>query len=461
MQYPHGCIEQTTSAVFPQLYLDQVKVLSGDEKQLIQRNVSAAVERLKSFVQPDGGFGYWPGAAEYSDPWGTTYAGHFLIEAESRGYFVPSDLLKRWKKFQKNKALEWRRNENYDNTDLMQAYRLYSLALAGTPELGAMNRLREEGQLNSTAAWMLASAFAKAGQPEAAKKMIANLSIAVKPYRELGYCYGSALRDKALILETLVLLNDRAKAFEVLKEISTALGDNGYWMSTQEISMCLRAVGSFAGIEKHGTLKFNYKFGNGKTIQASTTLPLAEVQIPIKGANAETMVIESESKGILFARLISTGTPAQGQEETSSSNLNLAIHYKDAKGQDVDPSQLEQGTEFIAEVTISHSGLRNSYENLALSQVFPSGWEINNLRLQDAEQFVKSSPSSYIDIRDDRVFTYFNLSRNETKTFRTMLTATYAGTFYLPAVSCEAMYDNTIYARMKGQTVTVTKGVGK
>jgi uncharacterized protein YfaS (alpha-2-macroglobulin family) len=435
--------------------------LSETEKAVIQKNVNTGIQRLRSFLQRDGGFGYWPGVAEYSDPWGTTYAGHFLLEAEAKGYYVPVDLLKQWKKFQKNKASEWRRNDSYYNSDLIQAYRLYSLALSGAPELGAMNRLREENKLSSTAAWMLASGYAKAGHPDAAKKLIANLSTAVKPYRELGYSYGSDVRDKALILETLVLLNEKEKGFQVLKEISAALGNQGYWMSTQEIAMCLRAVGAFAGMEKRGDLKFSYSINNGKTIKASTGLPMAQVDIPMSGLSNGNLVVQNESKGVLFTRLITVGTPARDEEENASENLNLRIRYTDTKGGDIDPSALEQGTEFIAEVSITHTGVRSSYENLALSQVFPSGWEINNLRLQDAEAFVKSASFQYQDIRDDRVFTYFDLPRNQSKTFRILLTAAYAGKYYLPAISCEAMYDRSIYARKKGQDVEVLKASGK
>ncbi len=459
IQYPHGCIEQTTSSVLPQLYLSQVKVLTEIEQKNIQRNVTAGIERLKSFIQRDGGFGYWPGA-EVSDPWGTTYAGHFLIDAEAKGYYVPADMLKRWKKYQKNKALEWRRNDTYYNSDLMQAYRLYTLALAGAPEMGAMNRLREQTNLTPTAVWMLAASYAKAGQPEAAKKLIANLSTKIKPYRELSYSYGSDVRDKALILETLVLLNDKTKAFEMLKDISKYLSDYGYWMSTQETAFCLKAVGSFAGLEKRGALNFSYTL-NGKTINASTELPIAQVQIPIKGLKKESIQIVNESSGMLFTRLIQEGTPARGQEEDAQSNLSLSVRYTDADGKEIDPARLEQGTEFLAEVTVAHAGTRSSYENLALSQVFPSGWEINNLRLQGDEEFVKSSPFDYQDIRDDRVYTYFTLYTNERRTFRVMLTASYAGTYYLPAISCEAMYDKSIYARKKGQVVEVTKATAQ
>ncbi|MBI3481826.1 MAG: hypothetical protein HY015_02430, partial [Bacteroidetes bacterium] len=77
-------------------------------------------------------------------------------------------MIKRWKKYQKNKAQAWRKNQEYSSGELIQAYRLYTLALAGDPDLGSMNRLRES-TLPTTAGWMLAAAYLKAGQTEAAK----------------------------------------------------------------------------------------------------------------------------------------------------------------------------------------------------------------------------------------------------------------------------------------------------
>jgi uncharacterized protein YfaS (alpha-2-macroglobulin family) len=456
MQYPYGCIEQTTSSVFPQLFIDQVKVMNDEEKARIQRNVTAGIERIKSFVIRDGGFAYWPGG-ENSDSWGTSYAGHFLIEAEAKGYFVPSDMLKRWKKYQKNRVLEWRRDNQYYNSDLMQAYRLYTLAIAGAPELGAMNRMREMGDLPSTAAWMLASAYAKAGQLDAAKKLVANLSSVVKPYRELSYTYGSDVRDKALILETLSMLGNRTKGFELLKEVSASLSNENTWMSTQEVAYSLKAVATFAGQEKRGTIKFEYTIADGKSISASTELPIAQVPISITGVKKSNIQIVNEGSGLLYARLILTGTPARGNEEDAESNLNVTVVYKDKDGNTVDPTSLQQGKEFIAEVTVVHPGVQSNYENMALAQVFPSGWEINNLRLSGDETSLATSSFTYQDIRDDRVYTYFDLRRNEKKIFRVSLTASYAGSFYLPAVSCEAMYDRSIYARKNGQPVEVVK----
>ena len=459
MEYPHGCIEQTTSAAFPQLYLSVVKDLNEAEIARTKFNITKAIERLKMFVTRDGGFAYWPGNDD-SDSWGSTYAGHFLIEAEQKGYYVPAEMIRRWKRYQRNKAMEWRRNDyKYYNTDLIQAYRLYTLASADAAELSAMNRLRELSDLSLQAKWMLAAAYVKAGQPEAAKKIIGNLTTSIKPYQEMGYTYGSDVRDRAIILETLVLLNDKTKAFELVKEISTSLSNSSYWMSTQTIAYSLKAIGMFVATEKRGELKFSYSYG-GKSINASTNLPLSQVPLVIAGAQKAPIKISNESKGSLFVRVVSTGTPARGQEQERENNLVLSVAYTDVKGNPINPAVLSQGTEFLANVTVKNPGIRGEYQNLALTQIFPSGWEINNLRLTDDENTLKADRGDYQDIRDDRVYTYFGLSPGRTRTFKTVLTASYAGTYYLPGVICEAMYDNSVYAGKKGEVVQVTKATG-
>ena len=152
-------------------------------------------------------------------------------------------MIRRWKKYQKSKAQSWRKNSAYGSSELMQAYRLYTLALAGDADLASMNRLREQANVPVVAMWMLAATYVKAGQPEAAKQLIANLTTNVKPYQELAYSYGSSHRDKAIMLETLVMLGERTKAFELLKEVSNALSNSNSWMSTQSVAWCLKAVG--------------------------------------------------------------------------------------------------------------------------------------------------------------------------------------------------------------------------
>ena len=135
----------------------------------------------------------------------------------------------------------------------------------------------------------------------------------------------------------------------------------------------------------------------------------------------------------------------------------MNVEYIDMKGNSIDISSLRQGTDFKAKVTITHTSAYN-LQDMALSQIFPSGWEITTSRLDEDDARYASVPT-YQDIRDDRVFTYFNLYRYENnchcKVFIVKLNASYQGHFYLPSVSCEAMYNASIGARKAGKWIDV------
>ncbi|MCK5101740.1 MAG: hypothetical protein KAR17_02960, partial [Cyclobacteriaceae bacterium] len=229
IRYPHGCIEQTTSSVFAQLYLDELIELDDNRAAEIQKNINAAIERLRSFQLAGGGFSYWPGSSQ-PNLWGTNYAGHFLMEAKKQGYHVPEDIMSNWVAFQQEQANNW--NAVLYKDHHVQAYRLYTLALSGFPSLGAMNRLKGRDYANTAAKWTLASAYAVAGYEDVALEIIDGLTKDVKEYRELGGTYGSTQRDQAIILETLVRLNKKTDAFEMIQNISEKMGNPNYWMST-------------------------------------------------------------------------------------------------------------------------------------------------------------------------------------------------------------------------------------
>ena len=490
VQYPYGCIEQTTSSSFPQLFVKDF-VQSPEIVATTEQNVKAGINRLRSFQQAEGGMSYWPGAEDVNH-WGTTYAGHFMIEAEKKGYSLPSGFLSQWKKFQKKAARSW--EDNAFNGDLEQAYRLYTLALANDPETGAMNRLRERKNLSVTAKWRLAAAYHLTGQTDVAKNLIAGASYSnIKPYTEMGNTFGSAIRDKAMILETLCLLGMKNQATPLVKEISEALSSKR-WMSTQEIAFCLMAVSKYAnGGAIASKVNFNYTINNEKPVHAVTDMKIAQVDLKIKEA-AGAVKVKNNSSGILYARVIITGTPVAGMEQAGESNLKMAVTYKTIGGKAVNVSEIEQGTDFMVEVSLTNPGLKGVYKNLSLSQVFPSGWEIHNARMDNDDQMIKATKTNnygendnggeeteednsdettattpataaysnlsiptYRDIRDDRVYTFFDLKPNETKVFRINLNASYLGKFYLPAVTAGAMYDGGINATVAGKWVEVIK----
>jgi len=164
--------------------------------------VRATIARLNRFKTTEGGFAYWPGQRETSE-WGSVYAYHFLVEAEKAGYQVPSFLKSDLRKYLRKAARNWRYNSNYYNDGLMQAYRLYALALSNNPETGAMNRLREMRELSTAGAWRLAAAYYLIGKDKAGQELVKGLTTEVKKYRELSGSYGSDVRDRAMKLRNL------------------------------------------------------------------------------------------------------------------------------------------------------------------------------------------------------------------------------------------------------------------
>ena len=456
IEYPHGCIEQTTSAVFPQLVLNQLTDLDEVKKAQVDRNVKAGIGRLQNFQRPDGGFSYWPGGYE-SDEWGTNYAGHFLTEAQNNGYLVSDFMLQNWKNYQRGKANSWAPSTtNFYGGDLTQAYRLYTLALAKAPELGAMNRLKEFKYLSTEAKWRLAAAYKLAGQDNTALDLISGLSTNFDERAAPGPTYGSSLRDQAMVFETLTIMGRKAKAAEMLPTIAAKLSQDN-WYSTQTTAYALIAIAKYCGKNPSGAKIIATGTVDGKNVDINSTSYIRQIPVLFtKGSS--NVVITNKGNNTLYVRLITQGQPLTGDSLKINNNpavLNMNVSYVNQSGAAIDISQLTQGTDFVAKVTITNPGKRGYYSEMALSQIFPSGWEILNARMFDGEGAFKSSSSTYQDIRDDRVYTYFNIGSNQTVTYYVQLNASYLGRFFLPGTYCEAMYDNSITAGVNGKWVEV------
>jgi len=322
--------------------------------------------------------------------------------------------------------------------------------------LGAMNRLKGGDNIKSVSKWMLASAYSIAGYEDAALEMIASLTKEIQEYRDLGGTYGSTLRDQAIILETLVRLNKKTDAFEMIRKIAEKMGNTNYWMSTQATAYCLIGIAEFAksfppgdGVDVSVAVAGNEFRVDGNRYMNQVTL--------IEPDKESQLQISNKGENPLFIRLIRTGVPLEGTEVASESNIEMKVSYKDIKGNVINVSELKQGTDFVAEVAITNPGLRGNYEEIAITQIFPSGWEILNNRLDDTQDLYNNYIPDYIDMRDDRVLTYFDLAENRIATFKVYLNASYQGEYYMPAVSVEAMYDNSIAGNTKGQWVKVVK----
>ena len=448
--YPHGCLEQIISKTFPQLYLATLSDISPQKSKEIETNIKIALQKMQKFQTYQGGFAYWPGQQDIDD-WVSNYAGHFLIEVQKAGYALPVGMLNKWKNYQNQAAQKW--IEKGPSSQYIQAYRLLTLAMAGQNEMGAMNRLLQSKNLSDYARYPLAAAYAYSGKYKIAETLL----ISSKPvYTRYMFedIYGSDMREKALVAITYNTMNKRKEAFNTVKELAKMLSSNS-WYSTQSLSFALVACANYLQGEKLRTpMKINYSIDN-KTQTAESFKYFKSVYI--ENANTKhSFNIQNNSSFPVYLEVIRKGILPVENEKEYEKGLSLNVNYTAYNGSILNINEINRTTDMYAVIQVTNKTAE--FQNkLALTYTVPSGWEILNDRMIEATTNEVAYTYEYKDIRDDKVMYYFGLAPKQTKTFKIPVNATFAGTFYHPAVYCEAMYRDDIRGLLKGYWTNVEK----
>ncbi|HPE61692.1 MAG TPA: MG2 domain-containing protein [Thiolinea sp.] len=473
VHYPHGCLEQVTSTAFPQLYLSTLLQLDAERRQQLEGYVKRAIARMNSFQSGSGNLMYWPGSTEASE-WASLYAGHFLIEARKRGYSVPLGLLSGWQSYQVRQAQNWTPGKtagttpaanaannatdsrNTADTSATQAYRLYVLALGEQPQLGAMNRLRESGKASVQARWLLAAAYQLSGQPEAARRTTEGLIATNLDVTPSDTTFSQRLGTLGLQLETLITLGRQQDAARLVEQLGEALGSE-IRPNTHDLSWALLSAAHYLD-SAPAPVKASLTLNQGSPATLDSPQALLNRLLGVED-KAYQVALRNDSSLRLYASLTRRGIAPAGSEQAQEQGLALAVKLSDRKGREMlawnsQPAatpaaaspglKLQQGQDYVLTVTVTNTGPQD-LKRLALATLLPSGAEIGTSPTTGEN----STPSglSHQDVRDDRVFSYFDLKAGATRTVTVRINAAYLGQFRFPPVSVEAMYQPGIRAQ--------------
>ena len=431
--YSHYCTEQLSAKGLTMLYLSNL--VQETEKKTAQESIPQIIKQICLRQLPDGGFVYWPGQSN-ADEWVSSMAGQFLTKAAAKGYEVNSGVLRSWKNFQKRCIRNYRESNANSLYDFVQAYRLYTLAVASDPDSGAMNRLKSSPGLSSQAAWNLAAAYAISGKKTIAKDIVKNLRTEVDRYSSSNLTYGSSLRDRAMFLETLILIDDMAGAMKLAEELSREFSEASHY-TTQNTAFLSMAMSRLA--EKANTDVLDAVV-DGKKIKSSKSV----YSMPVDPSAGKTG-ITNNSKGTIYATITTRRQMEAGSVTEASSGIGIKPIYTDANGKKLNLEDIRQGEDIYATISVSNTTGTTDCTGLALTVTTPSGWEIFNERLTGTE--TGKANYTYMDIRDDKTIYYFDLPRGTRKQFNVRFHAGYCGEFTVPSIRCEAMYDPATYAR--------------
>ena len=440
MDYPHGCLEQTTSKAFPQLYLNYFVQLDDKDKEAMRNNVEAAITNLNNYRKSDNSMTNWVGG-NYTDPWTEIYALHFLVEANKQGFNVPQYFLEGLLSYQANRAKQWKNNPDFKQGETIQAYRLFVLALAGKAEMGAMNRFKEIEMNYDLTKALAAAAFAQTGKTTIAQNLLPVFEEG-KSMSDYYTSFGSRTRDLAFYTYVQMLCDVDAQTVQNNINTVCRMLSSDRWMDTQTTAFSLFVLGKYAekmnvaNTNLSATVKVN---GEERTLNAN----MASVGFgftPKLGSN--TVEIKNNTDQKMVANVFTKTSVAEYDMNESGNLINMTVSYFDKNGNAVNPANLAVGTDLKVQMTVTNPSEYQVTE-LALSYYLPSGWELVNERVNG--EMTGNEGAKHIDLRDDRAYFYFDLMPRSKKTFTLKANATYEGNYMIPAVRCEDMYNNEIF----------------
>ncbi len=464
--YPHGCLEQTVSRAFPQIYLRDIAsvlapgTLTGGSPTYY---VNEAITKITGMQLQDGGFSYWPGGSDENE-WATVYATHFLVEARKGGYAVMDATLSsalgavgriaRGRKTEDRSYLEANKWVVRRIAAKSSLYALYVLALAGKPEQSVMSFYRNERSLlTADTRYLLAGAYALAGDRRSYSDIMPGQFVVDEAARQNGGDLDSPVRSAAVMLNVLLETDLSSPHVPRLTEYLSRAYRTDEWYSTQDNAFTLLAFGKAARL--------------ASATKATGKVTVGGKQFAYNGGTqridcepyGKTVTIAIEGSGRVYYTLAVEGIRTDGKVKMEDRNLQVRRDLLNRSGGVVTGQTVKQNDLLVVRISLTSSVDRLEY--VAVSDLLPAGLEIENPRLTEATAYPfiqNATVPEYMDIRDDRInlYTSFRGGKRQ-QVFYYAVRAVTAGTFVYPPVTAEAMYDGRYSSRAGAGTFRVVR----
>ncbi len=411
-EYPHGCIEQTTSRAFPILAWSAIARLSAPDGGAPEDTVDAAIERILSMQTSEGGFAAWPGVrAPY--PYGSAWATAFLVEARRLGRDVPADRLGLALDFME-KRLRLGRASPYEG---------YVLTIAGRPTGPWLESLVDrETTLEDRA--RLAASFLRLGDAARARALLPTSDDPWAAPRDDGDELGSPLRVAATLLDALT---------------EVAPGDPR--IPALVLRLTERVTGSLATTtQEDATVLLALAHHHAKEAVASAGLTgrlrVGDAEAAISGPEGATLALEPGAPWTFGVEVSAPttvvirveGVPLVPEREALSNGASIRRTIEGGAG------ARRQGR--VYRVTLE-GVVPDGARNVLVTDVLPGGFEIERVSERDG-----TFDPDRVEARDDRVLFFRSDALPGAKFTQSYLVrAVTPGRFRLPASTVELLYE--------------------
>ena len=463
--YPHGCLEQTVSKAFPQLYVkDLIKKFNQGNRtaENPDYNIQEAIRKLAGMQLNNGGISYWPGGYE-ENWWGTVYAAHFLYEAKRAGFQVDQNLLEKVYTYLgmklKQKSTQdlyyFESSGNYRVKTVASKeifYSLFVLAQAGHQDVSLMNYYKSN--LNTLAIdskYLLASTYHLLGDVVSFRNILPKGFENEKSGNAFGGNFYSYTRDMAISLSMLMDTDANNSQIGILaKHLSEQLKTKRY-LNTQEMAFSFIALGKIAKKANASNIKASIK-ANGQVIAQFTKEDL----IIKKDVIGKNISIQTSGSGNLYYFWEAEGLPLNGEVKEEDSYLSVRKMFFDRNGNILNSTTFKQNDLIVIRLALNTTD-QSTVNNVVITDILPAGFEIENPRLSEQSDmpWIKgASNPEHFDIRDDRINLY-TTAEGKTKYYYYVVRAVSKGKYKMGPVGADAMYNGEYHSYSGANTINV------
>ncbi len=283
LQYPHGCVEQTSSGIIPLAGLRKLVVsgmLPGITVEEVDAFLKPGLKRLFMMQTSGGGFAYWPGESSPSW-WGTMYAGFAMGMVKRAGFEMPQGRIDALVKYIVKNLTGEKAGKNFHGygIDEMALLDLALLDEAKPEHFEAAKNLFSKPSDMGRAALIWAEALAGKTPAKELKDRLVKLNPKIDKNR-----YGwsdSSVREMAMCLQALASVDSKApQADKWAAELINAIRDDGRFNSTADTGISLLALGDYYG-------SLPAPKGEVKVAVTQPGLPAKNVNLTDKGVEVE------------------------------------------------------------------------------------------------------------------------------------------------------------------------------
>ncbi|MFT4661453.1 MAG: hypothetical protein ACI8XB_001730 [Patiriisocius sp.] len=453
VRYPHGCVEQTVSKAFPQLYFEDIIKDMGiysDRSENARYNVKQAINKLQRMQLYDGAYTYWPGSGR-PHYWGSVSATHFLLEAKIAGYDVNERMLSLsldnlGMRMKDKKRVDYYYNGNSRRKIIPKSslYATYILALANKADRSMMNYYKaNKKDLSLDCQYLLAGAYQLIGDEKSFYEVLPKSFEGERSNQSTGGSFYSYIRDEALSLNVLMDTDPENPQVPIMvKHVSEQMSSKRY-LNTQERLFGFLAMGKFA--RKNNGNNVRAKVKNGGEVVADFKGKM--ITLDKNKLISKDIEIVAEGEGELFYFYETEGIDEKGNYKEEDSFMRVRKAFFTRTGTPITNNKFKQNDLIVVRIAISAQN-STRIQNVAISDILPAGFEIENPRLDDLPQYKwirRKSYPQYQDIRDDRINMYTDVTE-KTKYFFYMVRAVSPGKYYMGPVGADAMYNGEYHS---------------